>query len=707
MSQRPFRRWLTTLSLASLCLAAATHAEERSWTDSTGKYKIEAEFVEVADGKVRLRRADGKTLALPLEKLSPADRAYVEGRQAAADNPFEAGLENTPAEKKASPLPAAKKRPRRRGPDDVFQPGDRVEVHQGVDWKLGVVVEYNRGDPFIGVRIDGDSHDSNLPADNFFVRWAPDDAPAATYDPTQPAPGTDAVPHYPVKPANLSSVRMIAPATKCRVTPDGASAGDAGSPGIVALPPPVSFFERPVALDLASPQARLAVVGLTGGAEPGDDSSRVVVVDAARGRIVATHAVSSGLKLLAISPSGKRLATIGQVSGLETRPLEIWDLSESELKHVASWRMSSQPGIGVLWLGWADEQHVLVVGFDGLTALDASSGRGVYRIPCEGASFAAFSPGRKQIAVAGTTAALVHDARSGAALGRLKLDEDHGDRRVAFSPNGRYLAVTATSRVAMYDLPSGNVIDEVYCQSGSRFQGDVAWLSDEHVLVGGADLVHIPSRVVVWTYSHMAELLGHLGTRPWYLFNDHGAAEGRTLCSFDLSPEVASAIKESDLALPPGSDVSFEVESIVDLQADAAGHPFDAGKTVRELIEKAGFRIVDDAPARFVARALLGETKQTTYKSFHAFDRESSTVSVTQRVYEIELLVDGKSVWRRRTVQDAPQHIMMERDETIEQAVARVMAPNPGYFGTGIPSRILPDELARSRTSTLTAGGIQ
>ena len=49
----------------------------RTWTDSSGKFKIEAQCLGVADGKVQLRKADGKVVSIALEKLSQADRDFL------------------------------------------------------------------------------------------------------------------------------------------------------------------------------------------------------------------------------------------------------------------------------------------------------------------------------------------------------------------------------------------------------------------------------------------------------------------------------------------------------------------------------------------------------------------------------------------------------------------------------------------------------
>jgi uncharacterized protein (TIGR03067 family) len=49
----------------------------RKWTDETGKKTTEAELISVENGKVRLRRVDGKEFSVSLEKLSEADQEFV------------------------------------------------------------------------------------------------------------------------------------------------------------------------------------------------------------------------------------------------------------------------------------------------------------------------------------------------------------------------------------------------------------------------------------------------------------------------------------------------------------------------------------------------------------------------------------------------------------------------------------------------------
>ena len=69
----------------------------RTWSNSTGKFTIEAKLVEVIDSKATLQKKDGRLIKLPLKKLSKKDIAFVEElRKNAADpdNPFAAGEAN-------------------------------------------------------------------------------------------------------------------------------------------------------------------------------------------------------------------------------------------------------------------------------------------------------------------------------------------------------------------------------------------------------------------------------------------------------------------------------------------------------------------------------------------------------------------------------------------------------------------------------------
>ena len=66
--------------LIAVCMASISSvrgAEVRTWTDETGKYKIEAKLSGTEDGKIKLTKKDAKVVKIVADKLSDADQEYL------------------------------------------------------------------------------------------------------------------------------------------------------------------------------------------------------------------------------------------------------------------------------------------------------------------------------------------------------------------------------------------------------------------------------------------------------------------------------------------------------------------------------------------------------------------------------------------------------------------------------------------------------
>jgi hypothetical protein len=63
--------------LILLIFAVPASAKMRTWTDSTGKYTVQAEFVSADKEVVTLQTQAGKTKTVPLVRLSLNDQAYI------------------------------------------------------------------------------------------------------------------------------------------------------------------------------------------------------------------------------------------------------------------------------------------------------------------------------------------------------------------------------------------------------------------------------------------------------------------------------------------------------------------------------------------------------------------------------------------------------------------------------------------------------
>jgi WD40 repeat protein len=68
----------TPLAAVVVACALTSLGEGRQWKDTSGRFRIEATLVTVKDGKVYLEKDDGKTVSVPLERLSKEDLTYLE-----------------------------------------------------------------------------------------------------------------------------------------------------------------------------------------------------------------------------------------------------------------------------------------------------------------------------------------------------------------------------------------------------------------------------------------------------------------------------------------------------------------------------------------------------------------------------------------------------------------------------------------------------
>ncbi len=79
--------------------ASSLPAEVRTWSSANGKFSVQAELVEVVDGKARLRKEDGQVIAVPIAKLSSVDRKFLMKQQAQASGADTVAATNSAAVK--------------------------------------------------------------------------------------------------------------------------------------------------------------------------------------------------------------------------------------------------------------------------------------------------------------------------------------------------------------------------------------------------------------------------------------------------------------------------------------------------------------------------------------------------------------------------------------------------------------------------------
>jgi len=299
---------------------------------------------------------------------------------------------------------------------------------------------------------------------------------------------------------------------------------------------------------------------------------------------------------------------------------------------------------------------------------------------------------------------------------------------VAFSPTGDSIAVATSLNVDIYEISSGKRVASAYSYAvwGRSSAHSLAYLDEQHVLVGGADLIHIPSQMVIWNYAQKAPGVAATSGGAWYLMdNFHGP---HALVPIALPHAGATPIAESELALRPGEQVAVSVDvamPVATTGTDAAKGPLDQ---LRDAAARAGFVVADGASKKLVAHLTPAAPEQVTYESstapgtnlqvlFRVFEvtrqsaelsgRTRQTITVTPRNLDLELLVDGQSVWTRHWVQPAPSSVVLREGEAVDAGVNRAIDEGSDFFGSAVPSRILALDVEKARSSKVTAAGLQ
>lgn len=77
-SQRSSKRESSSKDSSSKSSSKPNPAKVRTWTDRSGSFKVEAEFILIKDGKIHLHKINGVKIAVPVTKMSVEDLEYVE-----------------------------------------------------------------------------------------------------------------------------------------------------------------------------------------------------------------------------------------------------------------------------------------------------------------------------------------------------------------------------------------------------------------------------------------------------------------------------------------------------------------------------------------------------------------------------------------------------------------------------------------------------
>lgn len=661
----------------------------RLWSSSSGKHKILASFVSLESDAVKLRRDDGKEITVPLSKLSDKDQAEAEKlARITRDQP--SGNES-------------------RQPGEYY-PGDVVEVRDPFDgWKSGKVQGLK--DDHLIVLYDGE-----LETERVWLRSNPE-IRVLKANPDGYHKSTHGTRLARVDRQTDKVIAYEQSATG-EFQPDELVVADTDSnrPFTIEMNED-SFFHEFV---LFKPLPKQGVCYLIADdRHPGQEDSASAMFfsyNLRTGEKTLQQDLGKPVVSASVSPSGKRMLTTekSDVHG-QPKTLDVWDVSAGSATHVVSWNPFDSEFFKTIDASeWIDDEKLIVTNANTLHVWDVPNRKLLWKVDDAGRDGFKLSNNQKQLAVATSHGVMLLDSTTGEILLHVESPSSTSFARLSFSPSGRLLAATSSSseKIDLINLETATCFDTLNIQSKRGADKSFFWADGEHILIGGEELLHFPSKSVVWNYKHKASAIESAGGYCWYLQQKHSKNRvdfNRYVTPLKLPHSAVSNVDESQLSLKPGDSVALELELVTGL---SAGSQSIREATIEKLqgdLSEAGYVVALDGNANATLRATMepGESKSMTFRRFgDHFNRNLEKVEIVPSKYRLEFLVDNQVVWRREQTQAPSLFLELERDESIRQAIDRIMRPSPGFFGLGVPSRVLNPEEAKNRFCTISPEGI-
>ncbi|MDX1964690.1 MAG: SHD1 domain-containing protein [Pirellulales bacterium] len=646
---------LLTIACTCICwllyarLGLLIAAEERTWSDTTGKFKVQGTYVKQEAGFVHLKTSAGKELKIPLAKLSPADKEYLS--TLTEENPFQSVDEPSVAND-SSATPAT---------TDASSVAPSASVRTGAPKWFGLKE--------ISLRSE---------SDQWQLTVKPVDVPPASSKPK-------AINTTPKKDEFFERVNNFVVSTKSQ----------RGMLGYVNDPPggkgPVT---RLLLLDLAASKPlgegyntgnwQLLALSPDGqqvlmSGKPGDQHNRELPF-----LLETWNLGAKGVERTNSWPSGENKddwnaevkwgAYVGAdrvLTGGGWGRVVLWDLKTMQPLWQIKDLRGGKPAIS------PDQRYIAVAQDAFLGIIDVVDEKVVARKKLEGQTVEAlaFSQNGKQLAMLLT---------SGGA-------NDGND-------NSRLVLQIA-------DLASGNILRETKLFP-IHHQNKLLWTSDSHVLIGNTLCVDAVKQAALWEYNGAEQTVFCNGS-VWTWLKEH-QTQGVVPVQIPhpAAKEAAANYKPPPVEywLQPGASVGLNVQGIGDAETIA-----QAEERFTKQLTGYGYTIDPSAACQITCVIEAGKTEEVTYRSFGFGGSE--TYSFTPQISKITYTLDGNTIWQSAAASGYPPGgiVHLKQDQTIADLLREREQPNYKFFTLATLPKVVTKPLGRPDLgrSQITSGGLR
>jgi hypothetical protein len=291
--------------------------------------------------------------------------------------------------------------------------------------------------------------------------------------------------------------------------------------------------------------------------------------------------------------------------------------------------------------------------------------KAIYRMKVNPTVKPVLMPDRKVMVAAANEKLRFFDALTGAPLGAVG-DLNVISATLAFNPAGSLLAVTTPQRMSIIELASGRIAREIPLPPDFVKKSSTAttWLPSGHLLLGKRYLVSPSQRLVIWSYlfPRGTQIEAYAGN-AWLV-----AGEGAGPLSLaavkiphDQAKTATPPVKVEDLLVfRKGDQVTIEMST---------DGPADVRDKIQQSLEKqvkAMGLTPGGGTVHIIASTTSGETKNMDYR---VFGRGVQTVSVTEKIHTMAVVLDGKEVWKVTNKAGASFMVTAKQGQSLEDAI--------------------------------------
>jgi len=656
-----WRRWAIgglLLLAAGLAPPGDGEAELRTWKDVSGRFKIQARFVGVEGENVTLRKPDGKSVQVLLDRLCSADRTYVADIQ------------------------------KRLADEDPFKPKEEDEA-----------------DPFRPKPAAPRAGAMTRPA-----RTAPGGTPVA--------PGVGGEPA--AIEADWSSAQLAAlpPDGAWKVTVEAPAADPAAAPARVRgvpIPPTTEFFEGRKGYAL-SPAGTYAAVGYAL-ENPKPGTTRVVIADLKSGKSWSTPKAPGVMGPLAVSDSGDRVLMRREEFGFgNSDRLELWAVSPQGVAR--EWSLVPYgdvqgPARDVKWAAFLGDDRFATIGGQKLVLWDLDPVRPTVTLTVADGCVPALSPDGRLLAFAGDGKVGLLDVRAGEVAALQPLPALHAPwPAFGFSPSGRRFACHTGGKLFVWDVEDGALHREILLHPlGVPPDRSPIWTDDDHVLLADRVLIDVEGQVKAWEFQGPEAAAGDRQGLCWFLIparpNQPGALVPARLPQPNMQQAVKKALADPEFFIVrPGATVSIDPSGLADASRRA-----EVVAALTALLARMDVKVAPGATVTLLPTVEAGKEQEISYRTVGAGFR-TDTFKVRPQISRLRMTYRGQPAWESAASTLPPfDFAHLGPNESLADHVRKFEQPNYAYFGQVELPRLLarpgPGGSSTLGTSQVSTAGIR